>query len=211
MPRFLARACAAVSALAVASIALSGCTSAPTGETAGSCAGILSKVLLTDDSAVKVATFNASDVPKTFGIPSAPAPNCYYSSTATLPQQGGVIDNETHRTLLYIGLSDAQVASVIASIRKTVSVAPWTVRFDYGAPVPAPTPTAGASATPTPVASTSSSARWYYNFSGGAADDKGEMGYYASTPVSQGLAVQAGLTQAVNVLRIETDLKQVKK
>ncbi|MEO6115587.1 MAG: hypothetical protein ABIP33_04305 [Pseudolysinimonas sp.] len=209
MPRSLARALAVASALAVAAISLSGCTTAPSQPTSSNCAGIIAKVLLTDDSATTVATFSAGDVSKTFGIAGTPAPTCYYSSVATLAPQGGVVYTDTHRTMLYIGLSDADAQTVISAIRKTVSVKPWTVRFDYGAP--APTPSASPSASPTAAASTSTSARWYYNFSGGPSDDKGEMGYYLSAPVSQGTAIQAGLSKPVNVLRVETELRQVKK
>ncbi len=207
MPRFLARALAVASAVAVATIALSGCTQAPTTQTVDDCKGIISKVLLTDDSATAVATFSTGDVPKIFDIPGTPAPTCYYSSVLTQPPQGGVVHTVSHRTLLYVGLSDADAQAIIASIRKTVSAKPWTVRFDYGTPAPA----AGATATPTPAASTSTSARWYYDFAGSATDDKGEMGYYESTPISQGTAIQAGLGKPVNVLRVETELTQVKK
>ena len=207
MPRSLARALAVASALAVAAIMLSGCTTAPSKPTVDNCAGIISKVLLTDDSATTVATFSAGDVPKIFDVPGTPAPTCYYSSVKTLPAQAGVAYTDSRRTLLYIGLSDSDAQAIIASIRKTVSVKPWTVRFDYGAP----TATPGATATPTAAASTSSSARWYYNFAGAASDDKGEMGYYDSTPITQGAAIQAGLTKPVNVLRLETELRQVKK
>ena len=210
MPRSHARAFAAASALAVAAVALSGCTPAPTTSTVLNCAGVISKVLLTDDSATTVAKFNAGDVPKIFDIPGTPTPTCFYSSIVTNPPQGGVVHTEAHRTLLYIGLSNSDADALIASIRKTVSVKPWTVRFDYGT-VPAATPAAGATATPTAAASTSSSARWYYNFAGAVTDDKGEMGYYESTPISQGAAIQAGLSKPVNVLRVETELTQVKK
>ena len=205
MPRSLARALAVASALAVGSLALSGCTQAPSTGSTDSCAGIISKVLLTDDSATTVAKFGAEDVPKIFDVPGTPAPTCYYSSSEELPPVSGVVYNDTRRTLLYIGLSDSDAAAIIAAIRKTVSVAPWTVRFDYGTPAPA------AGATAAPAASTSTSARWYYNFSGGPTDDKGGMGYYASIPVSQGTAIQAGLAKPVNVLRVETELEQVKK
>jgi hypothetical protein len=207
VPRSLARALAVASALALATITLSGCTQAPTATTVDDCAGIVSKVLLTDDSATTVAKFTAGDVPKIFNVPGTPAPTCYYSSVDTLPPRAGVVYTQSHRTLLYIGLSDSDAESIIASIRKTVSVKPWTVRFDYGTPTPA----AGATATPTAAASTSSSARWYYNFAGPASDDKGEMGYYESTPISQGVALQAGLDKSVNLLRVETELTQVKK
>ena len=207
MPRSLVRALAVASALALAAITLSGCTSAPPGSTVDDCAGIISKVLLTDDSATTVAKFTAGDVPKIFNVPGTPTPTCYYSSVETLAPQAGVVHTQAHRTLLYIGLSESDAQAIIASIRKTVSVKPWTVRFDYGTPAPA----AGATATPTAAASTSSSARWYYNFAGAATDDKGEMGYYESTPISQGVALQAGLDKSVNLLRVETELTQVKK
>ncbi len=207
MPRSLVRVLAAASALAVAAIALTGCTQAPTKASVDDCGDLISKVLLTDDSATKVAKFSAGAVPELFGIPATPAPTCYYESTETLPPSGGVVDEDTHRTLLYTGLSDSEVAALIASLRKTVSVKPWTVRFDFGTPAP----TAGATATPTAQPSTSSSARWYYNFAGAAADDKGEMGYYASTPMTAGTAVQAGLGKPVNLLRIELELKQAQK
>ena len=207
MPRSLVRALAVVSALAAAAITLTGCTQAPAATTVDNCAGVISKVLLTDDSATTVAKFAVDDVPKIFNVPGTPAPTCYYSSVETLPPKAGVVSIESHHTLLYIGLSDSDAQAIIASIRKTVSVKPWTVRFDYGTPTPA----AGATATPTAAASTSSSARWYYNFAAGATDDKGEMGYYESTPISQGVALQAGLAKSANVLRIETELTQVKK
>ena len=205
MPRSSARALAVASALAVAAFALSGCTQAPTTPTVNNCPDAIAKVLLTDDSATTVAKFSAGDVPKIFGLPGTPAPTCYYSSTTTLPPQGGAVFTQTHRTLLYIGLSDSDAQAIVASIRKTVAVKPWTIRFDYGTPAPA------AGATPTAAASTSSSARWYYNFAGAASDDKGEMGYYESTPITQGVAIQAGLGKPVNVLRVETELSQVKK
>jgi hypothetical protein len=211
VPRSLARALAVASALAVAAVALSGCTQAPTTSTVDNCAGIISKVLLTDDSATKVATFSAGDVPKIFDIPGTPAPTCYYSSIETKPPQAGIVHTEAHRTLLYVGLSDSDANTIIASLRKTVSAKPWTIRFDYGAPSGTPAPAATGTATPTAAASTSVSARWYYNFAGSVSDDKGEMGYYESTPISQGAAIQAGLSKPVNVLRIETELTQVKK
>ncbi|HEU0207022.1 MAG TPA: hypothetical protein VFQ74_10090 [Pseudolysinimonas sp.] len=207
MPRFLFRASAATAAFVVAAIALSGCTPAPTGAKVDDCAGVISKVLLTDDSATTVKKYDAADVPKIFNLPSSPTPTCYYSTVAS-SSQGGISYLETHRTLLYIGLSDSEATTIIASIRKTVSVKPWTVRYDYD--TPAPTATPGATATPTAPPSTHS-ARWYYNFVGSATDDKGQLGYFLSEPISQGTAQQAGLDKPVNVLRVETDLRQVKK
>lgn len=209
MPRSFVRALSVASALAISAIALTGCTQAPPTTQVNDCGGIISKVLLSDDSGTTVATFSATDVPKIFDLPGSPAPTCYYSSVVPPTPQGGTAYVETHRTLLYIGLSDSDAAAIIASIRKTVSVKPWTVRFDYDAPAPTPTP--GATNAPTTPASTTTSARWYYNFAGAATDDKGEMGYYKSTPISQGTALQAGLSKPVNVLRVETELRQVKK
>lgn len=208
MPHSHRRAGAAASAVLVAALALSGCTQTPPTTSSNDCAGIISKVLLSDDSGTKAATFNAADVPKLFDLPATPAPTCYYSSAVTPPAQSGTAYVETHRTLLYIGLSDAQDQAIIASIRKTVTGKLWTVRFDYD--TPAPTAAPGATATPTAPPSTTS-ARWYYNFAGAETDDKGEMGYYLSAPLSLGSAQQAGLSKPVNVLRVETQLRQVKK
>lgn len=208
MPRSLVRPGAAASVALLAVLALSACTQAPVATSANDCSGIISKVLLTDDSGTEVAKFSASDVPKVFDIPASPAPTCYYSSVVTPPAQAGVAYIETHRTLLYIGLSDSQDQAIIASIRKTVTAKLWSVRYDYD--TPAPTPAPGATSAPTPQPSTTS-ARWYYNFAGTGSDDKGEMGYYLSAPISQGTALQAGLSKPVNVLRVETQLRQVKK
>ncbi len=203
MPRSLTvvRGMLAVSIL----VALAGCTQAPTAVSTNSCAGMTSKVLLTDDSATTVTPFSSADVPTLFAIPATPAPTCYYKTTTTSPPTDGVSYTITHRTLLYIGLSDADAATLIADIRKTVSVAPWSVLFDDGA-APAP-----ATPAPTAPASVVSSARWNYNFAGGAQDDKGQFGYYAAIPLSDGTAVHAGLSKPENVLRIETELRQVKK
>lgn len=206
MPRFTPRAIAAASAVAVAALVLTGCTQAPV-VTKDQCAGIISKVLTTDDSATKVARFSAGDLPKIFGIPASPAPSCYYSTTSTTPPLSGVSYVQTQRTLLYIGISDSDLQTIVAALRKTVSAKPWTVRFDYGTPAAA----AGSTASPSALASASTSARWYYNFNGPATEDKGEMGYYASTPISQGTATQAGLSKPQNLLRVELELKQVKK
>jgi hypothetical protein len=208
VPRSHFRAFAAASVAAVAAIVLCGCTQAPTTPAAEDCSGLIAKVLLTDDSATTVAKFSATDVPAIFAIPASPAPTCYYSSIVPPASQGGTAYVDTHRTLLYIGLSDSDAKALIASIRKTVSAKPWSVWYDYDTPVPTPAP--GATSTPIP-APTTASARWYYNFTGGPTDDKGEMGYFLNMPVSQGRAIQAGLGKPVNVLRIETDLRQLKK
>jgi hypothetical protein len=210
VPHSRRRAGAALSAALLAALALSGCTQAPPSPSSDDCAGIISKVLLSDDSGTKAATFSAADLPKIFDLPATPAPTCYYSSVVTPPAQGGTAYVETHRTLLYIGLSDSDDKAIIAAIRKTVTGKLWTVRFDYDTPAPTPTPGATATATPTPRSSTTS-ARWYYNFAGAATDDKGQLGYYLSAPVTEGTAQQAGLSKPVNVLRVETELRQVKK
>jgi len=208
--RPLVRALAVAAAVAAAIAALTGCTAKPAATSVSDCGGIVSKVLLTDDSATTVASFNAGDVSKIFDIPSTPAPTCYYVSTT--PPSGTVPYTQTNRTLLYIGISQSDAKALIAALRKTVSEKPWTVRFDYGAPTASATPTPGATAAPTtPAKNPSTSARWYYDFAGAATDDKGEMGYYYSAPISQGTATQAGIGKPVDVLRIETELRQVKK
>ena len=206
MPRSLAivRASAAVGLVAAA---LVGCTQAPTAAPTDSCAGSIKKVLLTDDSATTVTGFDAADVPKVFAIGATPAPTCYYKTSSTPAAINGVSYTVTHRTLLYIGVSDAEAAALVAGLRKTVSVAPWTVSYDNAPAVPA----AGATPTPsTAQTSPSSSALWEYNFNGPATDDKGEMGYYEAAPITQGTAIHAGLAKAVNVVRIETELRSPK-
>lgn len=209
VPRSHFRATAAALVLAAAAIALSGCTQAPAAPSADNCAGIISKVLLGDDSGTTPAKFSAADVPSIFQIPASPALTCYYSTVVPPSPQSTVAYVETHRTLLYIGLSDSDAKAIIASIRKTVSVKPWTVRFDYDKPAPSATP--GATAAPTATPSATTSARWYYNFTGAATDDKGQFGYSLSEPISQGTALQAGIQKSVNVLRVETELRQLKK
>lgn len=208
MHRPFVRALAVAAALVVATVTLGGCSAKPAATSVSDCGGIISKVLLTDDSATTVAKFNAGGIPKIFNLPSTPAPTCYYVTTA--PPSGTIAYTRTTRTLLYIGISESDAKALIAAVRKTVSEQPWTVRFDYGAPTTTPTPTPGATASPAPAKNPSSSARWYYNFAGGASDDKGEMGYYYTAPISQGTATQAGLSKTVDVLRIETELRQVK-
>ncbi len=207
MPRSLAFVRASAAAALVA-IALVGCTQAPSAAPSASCGGTTQKVLLTDDSATTITTFDASDVPKVFAISGTPAPSCYYKTTTTPPAINGVTYTVTHRTLLYVGVSDADAAALVAAIRKTVSVAPWTVSYDNGTPAPA----VAATPKPTPtLESISSSALWEYNFGGAATDDKGELGYYSAIPVTQGTAIHAGLAKAVNVIRIETELRSPQK
>jgi hypothetical protein len=209
VPRSLFRASAAASAVIVVAFAFSACTQAPSGPAADTCSGIISKVLLSDDSGTTATKFDANDVPKIFDIPGSPAPTCYYTSVVPTPAENGIAHVETHRTLLYVGISDSEAKSIIESIRKTVSAKLWTVRFDDDKPIPTATPAATASPAPAPPSTTS--ARWYYNFAGSGTDDKGQLGYYLSKPVSAGTAQQAGLDKAVNVLRVETELLQVKK
>jgi hypothetical protein len=207
VPRSLAIVRAAAAAALVAA-ALVGCTQTPTATPTSSCSGAVQKVLLTDDSATTVAGFQSADVPKVFTIAATPAPTCYYKTTSTSAAINGITYTVTHRTLLYVGVSDADAAALVANLRKTVSVAPWTISYDNAPPVPA----AGATPAPSTAAtSPSSSALWQFNFNGAATDDKGEMGYYEATPITQGTAVHAGLSGAVNVVRIETELRSPQK
>lgn len=208
MPRFTAISRASLAAVLVA-VALGGCTSSPRPAATSSCSGMVKKVLLSDDSASQVTAFNAGDVAKIFDISGSPAPSCSYVSTSTSPSVNGVSYAVTHRTLLYIGLTDAQTSTLVAAVRKTVSVAPWTVEYDDGIP-------AASTATPAPSASAgalpiSYAGLWQYDFNGPDTDQKGEMGYYVALPVTSGTAAQAGLASAVNVVRVETELRQPKK
>ena len=207
MPRSLAIVRAAVVAGLVAA-ALVGCTQTPAAAPTSSCAGAVEKVLLTDDSATTVVSFAAADVPKVFTIAATPAPTCYYKTTTTPAAVNGVTYTVTHRTLLYIGVSDADAAALVAGLRKTVSVAPWTNSYDNAPPLPAAGATPAPSSAATPP---SSSALWQYNLNGAPTDDKGEMGYYEATPISAGTATHAGLSGAVNVVRIETELRSPQK
>jgi hypothetical protein len=204
VPRTLALV-RAVAAAGLVAAALVGCTQTPTATPTSSCAGAMQKVLLTDDSATTVTSFQPADVPKTFAISATPAPTCYYTTTSTPAAVNGIGYTVTHRTLLYVGVSDKDAAALVAGIRKTVSVAPWTLSYDNSPPVPA------AGATPAPATSPSSSALWEFNINGAATDDKGEMGYYEATPITQGTATHAGLSGAVNVVRIETELRSPRK
>jgi hypothetical protein len=201
-PLALIRA-SAVAALAAA--ALVGCTQTPTAAPTSSCAGSMQKVLLTDDSATTVTAFTAEDVPKIFAVAATPAPTCYYKTTSTPAAINGITYTVTHRTLLYVGLSDADAAALVAGLRKTVSVAPWTLLYDNAPAAPA------AGATAAPAASPSSSAVWEYDLKGAGTDDKGEMGYYEAVPLPLGTATHAGLSKAENVLRIETELRSPAK
>lgn len=204
MPRSFAIIRASAAAVLVAA-ALVGCTQAPSAAPTSTCAGSIKKVLLADASATTVTSFDAADVPKIFAIPGSPPPSCYYTTITTPPAINGVTYTVTHRTLLYVGLSDANAAALVAALRKTASVAPWSVSYD-NAPAP---PAAGATAPAIPV-SESSSALWEYNVTGAPTDDKGSFGYYEATPLAAGTATHAGLPQAVNVVRIETELRHPK-
>jgi hypothetical protein len=202
VPRFTAITRAALAASLVA-VALAGCTQAPTATPTTNCAGAIEKVLLGDDSATSTASFSAADVPKIFAIPATPAPTCYYTTTTTPPAVGGVSLTVTHRTLIYIGLSDAQTSALVAAVRATVGVAPWTAQYDDGVPVK---PTASPSPTAVPGVA-SYAGLWQYDFNGPVTDSKGSMGYYVAAPMTLGTATQAGLPQAVNVVRVETELR----
>lgn len=207
MPRSLALVRVAVVAGLVAA-ALAGCTQTPAAAPTSSCTGPVEKVLLTDDSATTVASFQAADVPKVFAIAATPLPTCYFKTTTTPEAINGVTYTVTHRTLLYIGVSDADAAALIAGLRKAVSVAPWTLSYDNAPPLPAAGATPAPSSAATPP---SSSALWQYNLNGAPTDDKGEMGYYGATPITLGTATHAGLSGAVNVVRIETELRSPQK
>jgi hypothetical protein len=195
---------------AVIGLSLAGCSQTPKVAATDSCAGMIEKVLLADVSATTVTPFDPADVPKEFGISATPQPSCYYKTVTTPEPSNGVSYTVTHRTLLYIGLSDADASALVAAVRKTASVAPWTVDYDNPAPSPAAPATPPATAAPAP-ASVWSSANWIYNNAAGAQDEKGSMGYYAATPITDGTAGHAGLRNDVNVVRIETELRQVKK
>lgn len=205
MPRSLAIIRASTAA-ALVTAALVGCTQAPTAAPTPSCAGSVKKVLLTDSSATIATSFDAKDIPKIFAIAATPAPTCYYKTTETPSAINGVTYTVTHRTLLYVGLSNADAAALVAALRKTASVAPWSVSYDNAPAAPA----AGATATAAPV-SLSSSALWEYNFTGAVTDDKGALGYYEATPMTRGTATHAGLVDPGNVVRVETELRQPKK
>ena len=206
MSRFSSRIRASLAAGVVA-VALVGCTQTPTATPTLNCGVAIQKVLLADESATSVATFAATDVPKVFAIPATPAPTCYYKTTTTPPAIGGISYTVTHRTLVYIGLSDAQTASMVKAIRATVGVAPWTTQFDDGVPV-VPTASPAPTAAPAPQ---SYAGLWEYNFTGAPTADKGSMGYYVASPLTVGVATQAKLPTAVNMLRVETELRQPTK
>ncbi|MBW4031468.1 MAG: hypothetical protein HIU88_02250 [Acidobacteria bacterium] len=206
MSRFSPRIRASLAAGLVA-VALVGCTQSPTATPTLDCGGAVQKVLLADESATSVATFTATDVPKVFAIPATPAPTCYYKTTTTPPAISGVSYTVTHRTLVYLGLSDAQISAMVKALRATVGVAPWTTQFDDGVPaIPTASPTPTAAPVPTSYAGL-----WEYNFTGAPTADKGSMGYYVATTLTDGVATQAGLPAAVNMLRIETELRQPTK
>jgi hypothetical protein len=196
--------------LVAAALVLAGCSSSSPTASNDPCGNLIKKVLLTDDSATSVTAFAAADVPTIFAIPAAPTPTCYYKTTTTPPATNGISYTVTHRTLLYIGVSDADAAALVAAVRQTTSVAPWSLQYDNPAPAPAPAPAAGATAAPAPE-SISSSANWNYDFNGATTDDKGSMGFYSAVPVTPGTATHAGLSKVENVVRIETELRQVKK
>lgn len=189
---------------ALITLALVGCASTPKATPTGTCDGRVLKVLLGDNSSTNSASFDANDVPKLFAISATPMPTCFYKTITTPGPVNGISYTVTHRTLLYIGLSDADAKALVAALRKTTSVAPWSVEYDDGAPAAAPST---ASPSPVPVA-VSSSALWQYDSTGPTTDVKGEMGYYFANPITDGTAAHAGLSSAVNVVRVETELRE---
>ena len=212
MPRSALIARASVVA-ALVSVALLGCSSSPTATATGNCDGQVIKVLLGDESSTTPATYRPADISKIFAIPATPVPTCFYSTVSTPAPVNGVSYTVTHRTLVYLALSTADADALVSAIRKTASVAPWTSEYDDGPPaVPAPTPTPSRStATSAPTAApvaVSSSALWQYNLSAPLTAVKGEMGYYFANPLTSGTAVHAGLSGAVNLVRIEIELRE---
>ncbi len=163
------------------------------------CAGKVKMVLLGDESATTPVPFDAGSAQKIFAIAASPAANCAYQSSSDLSQSGQSY-TVTDNTYLYVGISSADAQKLIAGITAATGAAPWTADYS-NAPAP--------SASPAP--STSISAKWEYNLAGGPADLKGSMAYVYSAPLSPGLVVQAALTGTPNVLRIETELRTLKK
>jgi len=186
--------------VAAALVALAGCSSTPpAGSGSTGCGGHVKEVLLGDDSATDIVAFDASESPKIFNLPAAPAPTCAYRTVTTT--QGITPMTVTHRSYLYIGISSADAQKVIAAIGATVGQAPpWSAEY---ANVPAP------SSTPAPYAL--QTATWDYNASGAAGADRGSMGYAYNAPINPGIATQVGLEGAPNVLRVETEISTPKK
>jgi hypothetical protein len=185
--------------VAAALVALAGCSATPpAGSASTGCGGHVKEVLLGDDSATDVVAFDASESPKIFNLPAAPAPTCAYRTVTTT--QGTTPRMVTHRSYLYIGISSADAQKVIAAITATAGQVSWTAEF---ANVPAP------SSTPAPYAL--QTATWDYNTSGAAGTDRGSMGYAYNAPINPGIAKQVGLEGSPNVLRVETEISTPKK
>ena len=211
VPRSLFRATAAAFVLAAAAIALSGCTQAP----AAACCRRLRRHHLEGAAQRRLgqrlaAKFSAADVPSIFQIPASPAPTCYYSTVVPPSPQSTIAYVETHRTLLYIGLSDsdAKCHHRVDQEDGLGQALDGPLRLRQARPER----DAGRHRdTDDHRPRSTTSARWYYNFAGAATEDKGQLGYYLSEPISQGTALQAGIQKPVNVLRVETELRQLKK
>lgn len=186
---------ALVAATAVLTLALAGCAtdSTPAASATPSCTGHVKAVLLGDDSATDVVSFDASDSPKIFNLPATPVPNCVYRTATTT--SGSSPTTVTHRTYLYIGISSDAAQKLIATLGATAGQSPWT--GDYSN-VPAP------STTPAPYALQAAS--WNYNVGGTSGQDRGSMSYAYNAPINPGVAAQAGVSGSPNVLRIETEI-----
>lgn len=192
LPRPLVRAVAATALVASAAV-LAGCSSGATQATdTPTCGGKIAVVLLGDDSARDVVTFDAGDSPQIFGLPGAPAPTCAYRSSTTSQTAK---TTTTHRSYLYVGISVADAQKLIAALAATGGKAPWTVGY-----VDAPPP----GATPAPYALQTET--WNYNAGGSAGNDRGYMSYAWTSPVNPGTAAQVPLSGDPNVLRIETEI-----
>jgi hypothetical protein len=199
LQRPILRVAVAAVVLAGAAGVLTGCTSDPTPQATGGptdCSGKVDEVLLGDDSAHQAVAFDAADSPKAFNLPTAPAPTCAYRST-TESQQGTSDYTVTHRSYLYVGISDADAKKLIAAIQATGAAAPWTPAYSNVPTDPPP--------------STPSNQDWDYNVAGAAGADRGSMGYTYVAPLNPGMVVQAGLSGTPNVLRIETEIRSPKK
>jgi hypothetical protein len=193
LPRPLVRAGLVLAAVALSATALAGCSSGATQATdKPTCGGKIAVVLLGDDSARDVVTFDAADSPKIFNLPTAPAPTCAYRSSTTSQTNK---TTTTHRSYLYIGISDADAKKIIAALGATAGQAPWTGGY---ADVPA------AGSTPAPYQLQTQ--YWNYNQGGTAGNDHGDMGYAYNVPINPGTAAQVPLSGDPNVLRIETEI-----
>jgi hypothetical protein len=185
--------------LAVALLALTGCTSeTPAADSGATCTRHVKEVLLGDDSATQLVTFDPADSPKVFNLPTSPAPTCAYRSSSET--QGTAPMTVVHRSYLYIGISSDDAQKLIAALGATGAHAPWSASY---ANVPAPSTT--------PAPSVLQTAAWDYNANGASGPDRGSMSYAYNAPVNPGIAKQVGLSGTPNVLRIETEISTPKK